>query len=139
MRCSLAVLLALTVVVPAPAQVAEVRSPDQRLIASAADKSVSISDAATGKELLRVQAHKDKVTALAFTPDGRGLLSGSADKTVMRCDVATGKLLWKLQAGNAVTGLKCSADGKKVTIELGNQSRQEVDPATGKLLRVIMD
>lgn len=137
MRCSLAVLFALGVSLPALAQVAEVKSPDQRLIATAKDKGISISDAASGKELRLFVGHTDKVTALAFSPDGKGLLSGGADNTMLRWDLATGKLIWKVQAGNPITSLKCSADGKTVILERTNQTRLEYDLATGKLLREI--
>src|SRR5579862_7874979 len=72
---------------------AEATSPDQKLRAVADGSKYSVFDVATGKILFKTSVHKDTVTALAFSPNGKTIASGSADKTIRLCDVATGKLL----------------------------------------------
>jgi WD40 repeat protein len=44
---------------------------------------VQLWDVATGKELRRFAGHRDGVTAVAFTPDGRAVVSASADNTLL--------------------------------------------------------
>ena len=52
------------------------QSPDNRLTATGTDKAITVLDAQTQRELLRLMGHTDRVTALAFTPSG--LRSGVA-------------------------------------------------------------
>lgn len=91
-------------------------APDNRRNAVGEDKAIRIFDVATGKELIRIQAHTAKVTALAFSPDGKMLASGGDDKTVRVYDAATGRALVVMnghKAGIAVVAF--SPDGKSLT------------------------
>ncbi len=47
-------------------------------------------DVATGRELKTLRGHSARITALAFTPDGKGIASGEEDHTVRFWDVASG-------------------------------------------------
>jgi WD40 repeat protein len=64
-------------------------SPDGQTLTTGWGRSgeVRLRDAATGKLLRTFRGHKDAVTALAFSHDGKRLASGGADRTV---------LVWKL-------------------------------------------
>ena len=57
--------------------------------------------------------HNDRVTSLAFSPDGQTLASGSADRTLIAWDVASRRPLGEPLAGHqaAVHGLAYSPDG----------------------------
>jgi WD40 repeat protein len=57
-------------------------SPDGRRIAAASGKMVRVFDSENGKLLGEMDGHRDEVTALAFSTDGKRLVTGSADKTV---------------------------------------------------------
>lgn len=110
-------------------------SPDNRRNAVGEDKSIRIFDVATGKELIRIQAHTAKVTALAFSPDGKMLASGGDDKSVRVYDAATGKALLVLNGhttGIAVVAF--SPDGKALTTVDKDKKTVRWNPSTGEKL-----
>jgi WD40 repeat protein len=56
--------------------------PDGRRVLLGENRLVRLLDVANGKVLHRFDGHKDQVTALAISGDGRHALSGGADGTV---------------------------------------------------------
>jgi WD40 repeat protein len=62
-------------------------SQDGEKLATAGDDIIYVWNAADGKELAKLRGHRESVTSLAFTPDGKGLISGGTDKSVMFWDV----------------------------------------------------
>jgi WD40 repeat protein len=111
-----------------------VRSPDGKLLVTADDDTIVVSDAATQKALLKIKGHTGKVTALAFSPDGKVLASGGADRKVCLWDLATGRELRRLAGADTIDDLAFSADGKTLTAREPGKVRQHWDVATGKLL-----
>jgi RNA polymerase sigma factor (sigma-70 family) len=69
-------------------------SPDGKTLAWAGwrDPTVYLGELATGKERHHFTGHRGRVTALAFTPDGKKLISGAEDTTA---------LIWDLTGGTA--------------------------------------
>jgi RNA polymerase sigma factor (sigma-70 family) len=63
-------------------------SPDSRVLATAAWKTVHLLDADTGKLLAKLDGHDGAVASLTFTSDGKRLISGSADTTAFVWNVA---------------------------------------------------
>lgn len=62
----------------------KVWSPDGRVLAQVADDgSIRLVEFASGKERRLFQGHADKVTAAAFSANGKMLASGSADTTIV--------------------------------------------------------
>jgi hypothetical protein len=107
-------------------------SPDGKQIAAGSDKTIKVFDAQTGRELRSFAGHTDKVTALAYSPDGKLLVSGGADKSVQAWDVATGKLIWKFAGGGAVAAIAFSPDGRTVGAAQADGKNLILDTATGK-------
>jgi RNA polymerase sigma factor (sigma-70 family) len=67
-------------------------SPDGRLLATAGgDNKVRLWEVATGERVRDLAGHKERVTSVAFTPDGRTLVSDSFD-AVLRWDLAGRRL-----------------------------------------------
>jgi RNA polymerase sigma factor (sigma-70 family) len=67
-------------------------SPDGRTLATAsADDVIRLWEVATWKVRAEFKGHRDRVSALAFLPDGR-LLSGSLDTTVLAWDTRPPKV-----------------------------------------------
>src|SRR6185369_8180451 len=71
-------------------------SPDGKVIAAGGGGRVVLWDAATGKQLRRLDLPPTGVTPLAFSPNGRTLATGSGDNLVRLWDAASGKLLRQL-------------------------------------------
>jgi WD40 repeat protein len=53
-----------------------------RLASASADRTVKLWDTATLLETLTLNGHTEKVTAVAFSPDGRFLVSAGRDGTL---------------------------------------------------------
>ncbi len=69
-------------------------SPDgQWLVVGGWDQTGWVLDAVDGTVRGKITGHEKRITAAAFTPDGRRLLTGSADQTVSLWEVGTWRRL----------------------------------------------
>jgi RNA polymerase sigma factor (sigma-70 family) len=109
-------------------------SPDGKLVAKARDKEIGLFDADSGKEVRRMAGHEEKVTALAFSPDGKSLASGSKDTTVILWHLPTGKILWKFTGTKGIVSVKYSEDGRSLAVEAEGRKTRKLDAETGKVL-----
>jgi WD40 repeat protein/formylglycine-generating enzyme required for sulfatase activity len=55
-------------------------SPDTKRIVGSFDRTVAILDTATGRELLKLPEHDQRVSSLAFSPDGKRIATGTFDR-----------------------------------------------------------
>jgi WD40 repeat protein len=93
-------------------------SPDSKHFAfnNHFDKGIQLVDVADGKLVRTFPGHKDNVTGLTFSSDGKTLISGSSDHTIRAWDVATGKERRRYGDGkNDVTCLALAPDEKTLT------------------------
>ena len=111
-------------------------SPDGKTFVTGDGKTVGVFDAQTQKALIRIEAHQDTVTSVAYSPDGRFLASGGKDKSACVFEAATGKQLLRFKTPNAVTTVAFSADGKVVIVREADLTLREFEVATGKEIRV---
>jgi WD40 repeat protein/tRNA A-37 threonylcarbamoyl transferase component Bud32 len=79
------------------------------------DRTTYLWDAATGREVVHLRKHQDRVVSVRFSPDGQQIVTASWDKTARIWDVATGKLLHVLQGHKGSLLLAAfSPDGRRV-------------------------
>jgi WD40 repeat protein len=116
-----------------------ISSPDKKLTVTALDKAITISDAQTQKEVIKLLGHTGPITALAISPDGKHLASGSQDKTVALWNIRDGRQVLRIQSGAAVTSLTITPDGKTLSARIADKTRIDWDLATGKVLRKVKE
>jgi len=82
--------------------------------------------------------HEDKVTSVAFSPDGKTVLSGSDDNTLKLWEVATGREIRTLTGhGNDVNSVAFSPDGKTVLSGSIDKTLKLWEVATGREIRTL--
>ena len=104
------------------------KSPDGKRIASADDKTVTVSE--NQRVVMKILAHKAAVTAVAFSPDGKLLVSADKDGKVNLMDAATGKQLRTFDSVAGANKIAFSADGRVLEVKSPTVTKK-YDPATG--------
>jgi WD40 repeat protein/serine/threonine protein kinase len=101
---------------------------------------IRVIDLRDGKELWTAVAAKERVIALAFSPDGKTLASagGFAESDIRLWDVATGKEIGQLEGhGFWVGSLVFWPDGKKLASSSADQTIRIWDVASRKCMDVL--
>lgn len=116
-------------------------SPDGKLLARFSytgekeDRSIRLSDAATGKELLSLNTTSQYTRVIRFSPNGE-LLAASSEDGIRVWNLATGKILHHFTERDVSPwGLAFSPDGKTLAFLGDNQTIAVSEVATGKILR----
>jgi WD40 repeat protein/serine/threonine protein kinase len=116
-------------------------SPDGKHVVAGTNPTVTMWDAATGRQLLTFPAYTSDVSSVALSPDGKRLASGGGG-VLQLWDAVNGKLLRRLAHSGAVTSLAFSVDGKRLVsasqpslLTARDVSLKVWDPDTGRELR----
>ncbi len=112
-------------------------SPDgTRVVTASWDGTARIWDAATGKEIRRLEGHSEMVRSAAFSPDGTRVVTAGVDGTARIWDAGTGKEIRRLGGHSAsLWSAAFSPDGTSVVTGSEDGTARIWDAATGKEIR----
>ena len=88
-------------------------------------------DVSTGRCLITLQGHTDRVWSVTFSPDCQTLASGSEDETIKLWDVQTGECLKTLRSDRPYEGMNITGvtglnkDQKETLKALGAIEKRE--------------
>lgn len=109
-------------------------SPDGKTLAVAFGSLVRFFNLETGAETTSDEGHRDRLTSLAFFPDGKRMVSGSRDGSVRLWDLKAKKQIAKIVDGESPTRVALAPDGAWLVVN-DAETIHIVDPRTGKTLR----
>jgi len=124
-------------------------SPDGQTLASGSDgQTITLWDVSTpysplsirpsGRVLRTLTGHADRVSSIAFSPDGSILASGSGDETIKLWDVSTGRVLRTLTGHtDTVRSVAFSPDGQTLASGSFDNTIKLWDVGTGRELRTL--
>lgn len=105
------------------------------LASGSEDKTVKVWDVNTGQCLRTFQGHSNRVTSVAFSPDGKILASVSDDHTVKLWDINTNYCLHTLQGHiGRIWSVDFSTDGRTLASACHDQTIKLWDIETGRCL-----
>jgi Caspase domain/WD domain, G-beta repeat len=110
-------------------------APDGRTILTGSDdKTARLWDAATGREIRRLEGHGHQVTSVAFAPDGRTILTGA--DTARLWDAATGREIRRFNGhGQNVMSVAFAPDGRTILTGSDDKTARLWDAASGREIR----
>ncbi len=77
----------------------------QFLLISSEGKKTKLINTETGKQISSLKGHKDEISVLSFSPDGKSFVSGSWDKTVKIWDLESKRPLNTIYLENEVSAI----------------------------------
>jgi WD40 repeat protein len=114
-------------------------SPDGHLLATVSDdRTVRVSDLATGRCQRTLTGHAIMISGIAFNPDGKLLATAGWDTTARVWDPATGRCLQTLTGHTSrVISVAFSPDGHLLATAGFDATARVWDPATGHCLQTL--
>jgi len=113
-------------------------SLDGRLVAAGGrDGLVRVWEVGTGRQVATMTGHKERVTAVRFSPDGARLVSASADDTAVVWRVAGGTRQQILRHRDDVSSASFSPDGQRVLTASADQTAVIWDAASGQAIHTL--
>lgn len=119
-------------------------SPDQKFVAVGCDAGEiviftldTLFQEAGSNVGLTLNAHKNTVSSLCFSGNGRLLISGSRDNTIKIWEVGTWKLIHTIICDGWIDFLKASPSGESIVFVQNNPMKNRIKLASGKLMWTI--
>jgi WD40 repeat protein len=114
-------------------------SPNGKYLATSSESNghavVRLWDPTSGKELRQDEGHRDQVTAVALTPDGKTAVTGCRDGSIRLWDIGTSKeIRVDVSHKNAISALAVSQDGRLLASADQSAVVRLVELPTGKVL-----
>ena len=112
-------------------------APDGRTILTGSrDGTARLWDAASGREIRRLECHGRQFWSVAFAPDGRTVLTGSGDQTARLWDAATGREIRRLVGhGQGVRSVAFAPDGRTILTGSFDKTARLWDASSGREIR----
>ena len=115
-------------------------SDGRQVLAGSLYPAASLFDAATGREIARLDGRESAVLGAVVTPDGRSVIAATAGPDLLQWDLAAGRVTRRLpETKHTLLAVAISADGR--TVAAGGYARARNDQpldlwdaAAGKLL-----
>jgi uncharacterized protein YjbI with pentapeptide repeats len=111
-------------------------SPDgTRIVSAAADQTLKIWEASSGRLLRSLDGHTAGVRGCAFSPDGTRIVSAAEDETLKVWEASSGRLLWNLDGHkDVVRGCAFSPDGTRIVSASVDETLKVWEASSGRLL-----
>ena len=105
------------------------------MVTGSYDGSAKVWDTGNGNELLSLTGHKDKLTSVAFSPEGQRIVTGSWDNTakVWKADDGRGVLTLQGHTGR-IHAVAFSPDGRRIVTASDDRTTRIWEAASGKEL-----
>jgi WD40 repeat protein len=111
-----------------------------RLAIAWAGLGILLYDTSSGKEIVRLADHAERISSLVFSPDGKQLVSTSDDHTARLWDVATGKRTAELRGHmSKVFGAAFRPDGARLLTSSADGTVRQWDALTGEPVEAPFD
>ncbi len=110
-----------------------VLSEDCKLLANVItdDRTIKIWRVESGKEVVTLKGHADRIVGVCFNPSGKRIASASADKTIRIWDTQTGETIHKISLPELGLQVVFSPDGKRLAVgSAGKKSRISIYDTT---------
>ena len=98
---------------------------------------MSVWDVTSGKKLHTIQAHKDRVFAVAAAPDGRHIATGSEDNLALLLETNEYKSAASASGDTDVSHIAFSLDGRHVAFTTSSGSVMAATTDTLTVMQVI--
>lgn len=99
---------------------------------STTDKTARIWDISDGSIVREFDKHKNQISGVAFSPDGKYLATSSWDKTARIWDINTQKELARIKDKDLVNGIAFSADGQLLATASNDHNARVYKVDSGK-------